>query len=261
MAEKGEERKRRLVFGEDAERYDRARPSYPAALVDDLVDWVGPTGRAVDVGCGTGRAAMLLAARGLAGVGVEAHPEMATVARRNLAPYPAWRVDVSDFEAWQPSPGSDDVPADLVTSAQAWHWVDPAVGWDRAAAILRPGGWLALWWNWPASEPEDLGAALDAVYARHGTELDFRNIRPDTEVLDAPPPGPPFAPPVDRRYPWTQTYTTAELVDLLGTHSATRVVGADRLDALLADVAAALDAHGGRFEQHYVCQLRATQRL
>ena len=30
-------RERRLIFGEIAELYDRSRPSYPAALVEDLV--------------------------------------------------------------------------------------------------------------------------------------------------------------------------------------------------------------------------------
>jgi len=43
-------------FGADAEQYDRARPSYPGALVDRIVG--GRAGLDVlDVGCGTGIAA------------------------------------------------------------------------------------------------------------------------------------------------------------------------------------------------------------
>jgi trans-aconitate methyltransferase len=56
-------REQRLVFGEDPDLYDLARPSYPAALLDDLVTMVGPSARALDVGCGTGKATVLLAAR------------------------------------------------------------------------------------------------------------------------------------------------------------------------------------------------------
>ncbi len=41
-------------FGSDAERYDRARPSYPGALVEAIV--AGSPG-VLDVGCGTGIAA------------------------------------------------------------------------------------------------------------------------------------------------------------------------------------------------------------
>jgi len=53
------ERRRAVMFGAEAERYDRARPSYPTALIDDL-DSSGPE-RVLDVGCGTGKAGRLLA--------------------------------------------------------------------------------------------------------------------------------------------------------------------------------------------------------
>jgi SAM-dependent methyltransferase len=46
------DRRRALSFGEDAAQYDRARPTYPAALVDDLMR--GAPTRVLDVGCGTG---------------------------------------------------------------------------------------------------------------------------------------------------------------------------------------------------------------
>jgi trans-aconitate methyltransferase len=106
------EREQRLVFVEDAERYDRARPSYPDAQIDQLVAWVGPEARMVDVGCGTGKATRLLADRGMHGVGVEAHPAMAAVAGHHLADRPGWRIDDGGFEEWEPQPG--DTPADLV---------------------------------------------------------------------------------------------------------------------------------------------------
>jgi len=45
-------------FGADAERYDRARPGYPAAMVDRIVA-ASPGPDVLDVGCGTGIAARL----------------------------------------------------------------------------------------------------------------------------------------------------------------------------------------------------------
>jgi SAM-dependent methyltransferase len=258
MAE--EEREQRLVFGEDAERYDRARPSYPLALIDDLVTWVGRGARAVDVGCGTAKAAVLLAEAGLAGVGVEPHPSMAGVAERNLSDHDRWRVDVADFETWRYRPG--DVPVDLVTCAQAWHWVDPAVGWQRAVDVLRPGGWLALWWNWASCEPLDMGPVLDEIYADHGPHLDFRGRRPDRIDLPEPPDDvEDLAPPVLRQYPWAQRYSTEEFLDFLGTHSSHRLLASDQLNALLDDIGEAVNARGGVFQQGYVCRLYAFQRL
>jgi ubiquinone/menaquinone biosynthesis C-methylase UbiE len=56
-----------LVFGEVAETYDRALPSYPQRLVDDVVSVasLGARGRVLEVGCGTGKATLQFASRGL----------------------------------------------------------------------------------------------------------------------------------------------------------------------------------------------------
>jgi SAM-dependent methyltransferase len=254
------ERERRLVFGEDADLYDRARPTYPAALVDDLVTLVGPRARALDVGCGTGKATRLLAERGAAGVGVEAHPAMAEIARRSLAERSGWRVDVSGFEAWEPRPG--DPPFDLVTSAQAWHWIDPDIRMHKAHDLLRPGGWLALFWNThPDDGPADaeLRRALADVYARHAPDLGGLP-RPETGEVPPMPADLAFDPPLTRDYWWTQTYTTASWLDLLRTHSNHRLLDDDQLERLLAAAGEAIDAHGGAFEHRYLTQLWAARR-
>jgi SAM-dependent methyltransferase len=255
------ERDRRLVFGEDATRYERARPSYPDELVDRLVAWVGPRARVVEIGSGTGKATRLLAARGMTGVGIEPHPAMAAIARDHLPAAGGWRIDVRGFEEWEPQPG--DVPADLVTCAQAWHWFDPAVRMYRAQALLRPGGWLALMWN-ASGEDNDtpVDRAIAAAYRVHAPELDGlptiqtappANWPGDTDGLD-------FGLPVERDYPWAQAYTTAEWLDLLRTHSNHSLLDPDRLDPLLAAIADAIDDHGGIYLHRYVTQLWATQR-
>ena len=71
------DRPRRLVFGEVAGLYDRARPGYPASLIDDLVRWAQPGARALEIGAGTGKATRLLAARGVSVLGIEPSAEMA----------------------------------------------------------------------------------------------------------------------------------------------------------------------------------------
>jgi SAM-dependent methyltransferase len=263
------QRERRLVFGEDAARYDRARPSYPAALIDDLVGWVGADARVIDVGCGTGKGTRLLAGRGMTGVGVEPHPAMAAVARSSLAEHPGWRVDIADFEAWIPSAG--DAPADLVAAAQSWHWVDPSAGLRKAHGLLRPGGWLALWWNLSDDDPSEVRQEIDAVYSDHGDaqvggpRLDRTgsspfDSRPDDPRFDPDPGYPTFEEPVRRVYRWTRTYSTAELIDLQGTHSDHRLMAPDEVERLLAAVAAVVDRHGGTYDHRYACLLWAAQR-
>ena len=109
------DRDRAASFGSLAEQYDRFRPSYPRALIDDLVA-LGP-GKVLDVGCGTGKVARALTDRGVDVLGVEPDERMARVARRHGIP-----VELASFETWDPAGRTFD----LLTAGHAWHWVDPA---------------------------------------------------------------------------------------------------------------------------------------
>lgn len=248
------------MFGEDAAAYDDARPSYPAALIDDLVDLVGPRARMLDVGTGTAKATRLLAERGITGIGVEADPAMAAVAREHLAPFPGWRVDVSDFEWWRPSDG--DAPVDLVGSAQAWHWVHPQVGLWRAHRLLRPGGHIALWWNLGEEDTSPARLEIDAAYAEHAPGEMFSPTidRNEGSPFDPAPADTRFVDDATRLYPWTCDYSTDELLALLRTTSHLRVLPPERCAALLDDVAGIVDRHGGTFRYPYVTRLWTARR-
>ncbi|HEX7993596.1 MAG TPA: hypothetical protein VF506_06705, partial [Streptosporangiaceae bacterium] len=54
----GDREQLRVTFDSAAERYDRARPDYPAELLDELVLLAGlrPGAQLLEVGCGTGKA-------------------------------------------------------------------------------------------------------------------------------------------------------------------------------------------------------------
>src|SRR5580693_6568322 len=84
-------------FGADAGRYDRARPTYPAGLVERIVA-ASPGRDVVDVGCGTGISSRLLAAAGCRVLGVEPDPRMAEQARQG-----GTAVEVAKFEDWDPA--------------------------------------------------------------------------------------------------------------------------------------------------------------
>jgi SAM-dependent methyltransferase len=139
----GQRRKReqqRVLFNGSAELYDATRLGYPAALVEAaLTTAAAGAGAAVlEVGCGTGQLTQQLAGRGLDVTVIDIGARMPEAARRNV-PDPAVRFQASSFEDF-----TGDGPFDLIVSATAWHWVDPSVGWAKAARLLRPGGWLAL---------------------------------------------------------------------------------------------------------------------
>lgn len=131
----------RATFDEDAELYDRVRPSYPDALFQEIDRRLATScPRTLEIGCGTGQATIALARRGHRVLAVDLGWDMARVARRNLASYPGVEVVHADVERWEPAVAGFD----LVVCATAFHWLDPATRLDRVARLLRPGGLLAL---------------------------------------------------------------------------------------------------------------------
>jgi SAM-dependent methyltransferase len=236
------ERGRAESFGSVAEQYDRFRPSYPAALIEDLIA-LGAA-QALDVGCGTGKAGRLLAARGMSVLGVEIDPEMAEVARRH-----GLDVEVSSFEDWDASGRRFD----LVLAGQAWHWLDPAVAVPKAATVLRPGGTIAVFWN-IGSIDEPFETQLDGVYRFRAPQL----LRAHEERKESEPPyvhdldsSKLFEPAFVRDYEWQEAYSTEHWVQMVQTHSDHVTLDAKVRAAVIADVADVIDANGGQILTRY----------
>jgi SAM-dependent methyltransferase len=246
------DRSRALSFGAVADLYDSHRPAYPGALIDDVITSTGcPEPRVLEVGAGTGKATRDLAARGARIVAIEPDSAMAAVNRRGLSHGVDVDVVVSTFEAAE----LPDAAFDLVASGQAWHWVDPTVGFAKARRVLRPGGHLAMFWNAPRRVESEVRTAIDAVYERVVPGFIDQSMmgggRVSRETGVAPDAAEHFGPPDVRTYDWGTTYTTAEYLGLLRTHSDHGTLPPEVLVELLDGVGAAIDARGGSFDFAY----------
>jgi SAM-dependent methyltransferase len=234
-------RDRAEAFGATAAEYDRVRPGYPKALIEDLL--ASAPRHALDVGCGTGKAARLLAARGVQVLGVEVDERMADVARSHGVP-----VEVSSFETWD----RQGRKFDLVTSGQAWHWVDPVRGAAAAAQALRPDGQLAVFWNFNQFDPRTR-AAFDAAYAGSAVSPDSVTRRDGSQTVDgharALAASGQFGPAERRSYQWRHRYPRA------ATHSDHLTLPAGQLGPLLERVGRAIDELGGEVEAQYRTEL------
>jgi SAM-dependent methyltransferase len=237
-------------FGSDAERYDRARPRYPNALVQRIVA-ASPGPDVLDVGCGTGIEARQFQAAGCNVLGVEPDVRMADFARRS-----GIEVEVATFEAWDGT-GRE---FDAVVAGTAWHWIDPVAGAAKAAQVLRPGGRLAAFWH-VFQLPPEVAKAFAAVYQRvvPDSPFNFQPARPApdtyqgllTQAADGMREVGGFSDPEQWRFDWEQSYTRDELLDLIPTQGTLTRLPPDKLAEVLESVGAAIDAMGGNSTMRY----------
>ena len=145
--------------------YDHYRPSPPREVLDALT-FVAGVDRpllVVDLGCGTGLATRAWAERADEVVGVEPNPRMIERARA-VTEEPNARY----VEAYGAETGLPDGGADLVTSFQSFHWMEPQPVLAEATRILRVGGVFAAcdYDVPPFTEPEVDAAFADFMQAR-----------------------------------------------------------------------------------------------
>lgn len=122
-------------FSGHAELYRAARPGYP----DAPFAWLAPRapGRALawDAACGNGQATLALAPHFDRVVGTD--PSTEQLALATAAPNVEYRAERAERSSLE------DASVDLVTIAQALHWVDLDAFYAEVARVLRPGGVLA----------------------------------------------------------------------------------------------------------------------
>lgn len=250
-------------FDADVDNYEAARPGYPAELFALLADHcgVGLGTRMLEVGPGPGLATVPLLDLGAHIVAVEPGANMAARLRRRTAGRSIEIIE-STFEAAHLTG-----PFDVVVAATSFHWTDVKVSIRKAASLLPPGAWLALWWNvhrTPHGHDDPLDKLLTPIAERFQTAERMASISYGFDVdarraeITA---GGWFEAPDYVPIPYSFTHSAASLRALFASFSDWSTLPEPDRTQALDDVAAIVDDHfGGTITRVYTTSVYLARR-
>jgi len=219
-------------FSRLAPAYASCRPGYPDGLFDYLAEQVSRRDLAWDCAAGSGQATIPLARRFNRVIATDLSGSMLQQAPR----HPAVEYRVAPAEA----SGLGVATADLVTVAQALHWLDTETFYAEAARVLVPGGVLAVWtYGTQYLDEPALDRVLRHFYAdtvgpywppgRRHVEAGYRTISFPFPEMEPP------------EFAMQELWSLAQLLGYVGTWSATQLfreaVGHDPVGQLGEDLA------------------------
>ena len=132
-------------FSNRVNNYAKYRPSYPEAVIGFLQKTIGlqKEWTIADIGSGTGIFSELLLRNGYKVWGVEPNKEMREEAEKILAGYK--KFTSINGKAEQTFLTGNSI--DLITVAQAFHWMDRVAAKEEFRRILKPKGFIVMLWN------------------------------------------------------------------------------------------------------------------
>lgn len=133
-----------LLFAATAPFYARYRPGPPKELIDQLVTTVGldRSSRVLDLGCGTGQVALVLAPFVGEVVAMDPDEGMLEECGRLAAEQGTTNITIVKGSSWDLGPHLGAFK--LVTMAQAFHWMDRPATLGALDPQIEPGGAVAL---------------------------------------------------------------------------------------------------------------------
>jgi ubiquinone/menaquinone biosynthesis C-methylase UbiE len=133
----------KYCFGSIPMLYDDLRPSYPEAVPSLIFnEFTGEKpAEILEIGTGTGKATALFAAIECKITALDLSQELIDLAQLRLKKYSNITYTVRPFETLETSKLFD-----IIFSAQAFHWIDQAVGMLKVSQLLKDNGVFALFW-------------------------------------------------------------------------------------------------------------------
>jgi SAM-dependent methyltransferase len=221
---------------------------------------LGSGSAVLEIGAGTGQATIPMLDLGARVTAIEPGAALVRELLARTAGYRLVTIETTFEDALVP-----EASFDIVASATAFHWVDPAVGVRKAAQALRDFGWLAVWSNvyGDPERPDPFHEAIQPLLRSYAPELSRPEAaRPEDvarpeEANDCSD----FDEAEEHVFRWEATHNPAEVRALFSTFSPWIALPAERREPLLDALhALARDEFAGRVVRPYRTVIQLRQR-
>ena len=235
--------------------YDEIRPDYPLPVLRRIEEYahLGSGSKILEIGPGTGQASNYFIRQGADFLGVELGANMACFAQGKYADFSNAKFVNSSFEGWHGTAESFD----LVLAAQSFHWIETAIGLAKAAAILKPGGAIALLGNSDESQHTEFwkrGTPLHDEYFPSSAPSSGKDMsQANRSNVDAVRNSGLFREVETVEHKWLKTYSADDWIKMRNTFSPDLMLSAAEREEFHRRLRAIIEDLGGSFTRYYRC--------
>jgi len=238
----------RKTFNIDEYNYDKARPTYPEALFNDIFNYIplSKSNNVLEIGIGTGQATLPFLKKECYVQAVELGDKLACYCQEKFKSYKNFKVINNDFVQVHLS----EMSFDLIFSATAFHWIPKDPGYSKLKSLLKDDGVIALFWNHPfvRNTEDKTNLASETIYNKYRPEdkprTEFDDSKCQEQIKELEQYG--FINIQSKLYKRVRTLTSDEYISLIKTYSDHNALPDNIKHAFEKDMKQAIDDVGGK---------------
>lgn len=253
----------RLKFNEDAQNYDKYRPTYPDELFLDIIHYSGISSgnNALEIGIGTGQSTEPILNNGCNVKAIELGDNLAQYVKNKFRYYDNFSVVNEDFIKCS----IDEESFDLVYCATAFHWLPQEEAFTKVKSILKSNGTVALFWNHPfPNRQDDISNIVSRkIYNKYRPSdkeiIEFNQNNCEKYINELYQYG--FKDITCKLYHRKRTLTSEQYICLLNTYSDHRALPIELKNSFERDMKASIDEIGGMINIYDTIDLYLARKI
>jgi len=249
------------MFNQMADYYDTYRPGYPNEIIKAIIEKakLSAGSKVLEIGSGSGKATAQFADFGFDILCLDPGADMVQKGNERFKNQ-SMEFVVSRFEDYPAPPAYFDA----IISAQAFHWVPQPVGYQKCAATLKNGGYLAPFWNIEMIQDTEFDKELVTIMHKYNaftSTMSEEDYQKRTESIAAGIAGSGFfSEPEVMHSRWEKSYTADAYFGFMLTGNVFVQNPNEVKQACFEEIKQLAAKHNGFIKRHYICELYLAQK-